>query len=175
MDRRVDLTLGIVVMAFGGLVFLLSVIAPPPRLLYDPIGPYGFSIVISLFIVAMGAILAIENIRAIRAGMADEAVAEGSEDESGIPATSRRAATVVGLSFAYTLVLFPLGYVISTLLYVVLGLMTLGERGRRLLAACAIGYTALTFWAFAMVLRAPLPLGPLNDLFVALGLVDRIR
>jgi putative tricarboxylic transport membrane protein len=82
---------------------------------------------------------------------------------------------LVALTFAYALALNPLGYIIASLVYVAGGLLILSERGRLMLAATSIGYTAITFWAFAIFLRVPLPLGPLNELFVDLGIVDRIR
>jgi putative tricarboxylic transport membrane protein len=175
MDRRVDIALAAIVVAFGLVILFISFNAPPPRAQFDPVGPYGFSKVVGTVFVILGVLILAKTFREARHGAEDELAAEGAEDEEGFPASARRAMALVALTFAYALALNPLGYVIASLIYVTVGLLILSERGRLMLAVTSIGYTALTFWAFAIFLRVPLPLGPLNELFVDLGIVDRIR
>jgi putative tricarboxylic transport membrane protein len=175
MDRRTDLLVALAFFAFGVGLVLASALAPPVRTRFDPIGPYGFSTVIGIGIAIGAGVLAVRAGLALRARRADEAVGEGAEDEPGHPASALRAVAVMAATFLYLAVLAPLGYIIASLLYVVGGLWLMGERRWVTLAGCAVGYTVITFVLFAMVLPVPLPLGPLNDLFVNMGIVDRVR
>jgi uncharacterized membrane protein YhfC len=68
-----------------------------------------------------------------------------------------------------------LGFLTATPLAIVAGLWALNFRRPVLIAAAAVGYTAVAFFVFNQVLSVPLPLGPLNDLLVDLGIVERIR
>lgn len=67
------------------------------------------------------------------------------------------------------------GFLTGTPLAIAAGLWALHFRRPLLVVLAAIGYTAVAFLVFNQVLSVPLPLGPLNDLLVELGIVERIR
>jgi putative tricarboxylic transport membrane protein len=175
VDRRVDIALAIGVVLFGLLMVGVSATAPPPRAVFDPIGPYGFSLVIGTFFLVFGVVLVARQIRALRLGLPPEAVGEGSEDEPGQPASARRAVAIMVATILYTVLLVPLGYIIVSLAFVSGGLALMSERSVKLILLTSIGYTLVSFIVFAIFLRVPLPLGPLNDLFVDIGIVPRVR
>lgn len=175
MDRRVDFALSIVVVALGLFIGVSSIVAKQPTVVFDPIGPYGFARVIAVAFIVFGLILIVRQIRAAKAGLSPEAVARGSEDEEGHPASARRVTAIMVATFAYPILMGPLGYVITTAGYIVGGLVVLNERSWKWTVPLAVIYSLATFLVFATLLRVPLPLGPLNDVFVALHLVDRVR
>jgi putative tricarboxylic transport membrane protein len=175
MDRRVDFALSIVVVALGVFIGVASLVAKQPTVVFDPIGPYGFARVIAVAFIIFGTILIIRQIRAARSGLPPEAVARGSEDEEGHPASARRAFAIIIATFGYPILMGPLGYVITTIGYIVGGVLILNERSWKWIVPLAVIYALATFFIFATLLRVPLPLGPLGELFVALGLVDRVR
>jgi putative tricarboxylic transport membrane protein len=174
VDRRADLAVAAAVTAIGVVFLVASLTAPPPRVTFDVVGPYGFALWVSIALVTGGAALVIRDVVALRRGITtiDDDV---SDDEPGQPASAWRAASIVAASFGYMLALPWLGYVIASLAFVVVAMLLLAERSKALIALAAMNYTAVTFYLFAIVLRVPLPLGPLNDLFVSLGIVDRVR
>ncbi len=175
MDRRVDFALSIAVVAFGLFIGVSSLVAKTPTVVFDPIGPYGFMRVIATAFIVFGTILIVRQIRAARAGLPPESVARGSEDEEGHPASARRALAMMVATFAYPILMAPLGYVITTIVYVIGGVAILNERSWKWVVPLAVVYALATFLIFASMLRVPLPLGPLNELFVLLHLVDRVR
>jgi hypothetical protein len=174
MDRRVDFALSIAVVVFGVFILVTSLVAKT-TVRFDPVGPYGFARVISIAFIVFGTILLIRQVQAYRSGRPPESVARGSEDEEGHPASSVRASTMMAATFAYPLLMVPLGYVITTVAFLIGGMAILSERSWRWVVPVALIYALSTFFVFASLLKVPLPLGPLNDLFVALHLVDRVR
>jgi hypothetical protein len=175
MDRRTDFIVALAFFVFGVWLVVASAVAPDPRTDFDPIGPYGFSTVVGVAIAIGAGVLTVRAGLAWRGGLAREAVGEGAEDEPGHPASALRAGAAMLLTFAYLLLLSPLGYVITSLLYVPAGLLLMKERSPLVIVGSAIGYTAITFYLFGVVLPVPLPLGPLEQLFVELGIVDAVR
>lgn len=175
MDRRVDFALSIAVVALGLFIGVSSIVAKQPTVVFDPIGPYGFARVIAVAFIVFGVILIVRQVRAAKAGLPPEAIARGSEDEEGHPASARRVTLIMVATFAYPILMGPLGYVITTAGYIVGGLVVLNERSWKWTVPLAVIYSLATFLVFATLLRVPLPLGPLNELFVALHLVDRVR
>jgi hypothetical protein len=142
---------------------------------FDLIGPYGFARVIAIVFMALGTVLLIRQIRALRLGLSPEAVARGSEDEEGYPASARRAGAMILATFAYPILMEPLGYILTSIAYIVGGLLIYGERHLKWGIPLAIIYGFGTFWIFAILLRVPLPGGPIEQVLVALGLLDRVR
>ena len=175
MDRRVDFALSGVVVALGIFILMASSLAKERAAVFDAIGPFGFARVIGVTFVVFGSILIFRQVRAAQAGLSPEAVARGSEDEEGHPASARRALAMVVVTFAYPILMAPLGYVITTIGFVIGGMAILSERSWKWVVPLAIIYALATFYVFAALLRVPLPLGPLNDLFVSFGIVDRVR
>ena len=78
-------------------------------------------------------------------------------------------------TFAYPILMEPLGYILTSTAYVVGGLLIYRERNLRWGLPLALIYAFGTFWIFAVVLRVPLPGGPVEQVLVAMGLLDRVR
>lgn len=175
MDRRIDFAISLGVIVLGVFVFVTSFIAKQPTVQFDPIGPFGFARVVAITFIVLGTILLVRQVLAYRAKLPPEAVARGAEDEEGYPASARRAGAIMVATFAYPILLAPLGYVITTIAYVIGGMALLRERSWKLIVPVALIYAFVTFYIFGVFLRVPLPLGPLTDLFVSLGIVDRVR
>lgn len=68
----------------------------------------------------------------------------------------------LGLTLAYVLLLPPLGYLITTVLYVAALIWLLGYRNLVGLAATSAGVTAVLYLVFARALHVLVPLGPLG-------------
>jgi len=57
----------------------------------------------------------------------------------------------------------PVGYVISTPVFLLLSMMVMGQRDPKVLALVSIGVTGLLFLAFRYLIYVPIPLGPLFE------------
>jgi putative tricarboxylic transport membrane protein len=174
VDRRVDFGISLAVIGLGIVIFVSSALARVPTVTFDLIGPYGFARVVAGIFIIAGSVLLVRQVMALRAGMPPEAVAQGNEDEPGYPASARRAAALMAATFAYPILLDPIGYSLSSFLYILAGLLIYNERkwwGIPLALVYALG----TFWIFAVVLRVPLPGGPVEQVLLQLGLIDRVR
>jgi putative tricarboxylic transport membrane protein len=174
VDRRVDFGISVLVIALGVFILLAAALAKQPTVVFDPVGPYGFARVIAIGFIVLGTVLIIRQIRAVQAGQPPEAVARGNEDESGYPASARRAGAIMAATFAYPILMTPLGYLITSVAYIVTGMLIFGDR-RRWVVPLAIVYAVFTYWLFFVMLRVPLPAGPVEDLLVTFGLLDRVR
>ena len=173
MDRRVDFALSVVVVGAGFFILIFAAMAQERAAVFDAVGPFGFARVVGGAFVLFGTILMIRQIRAARSGLPPEAVAAGSEDEPGHPASARRATAMIVATFAYPILMAPLGYVLTTIGFVVGGMAILSERSWKWIIPIALVYSLGTFYVFASLLRVPLPAGPLTSLFVDLGIIDR--
>lgn len=175
MDRRVDFGISLVVIALGVFILVASALARLPTVRFDAIGPFGFARVIGVIFIAAGGLLLVRQVRAMRAGLPPEAVAQGNDDEAGYPASARRAGAMMAATFAYPILMEPLGYILTSFAYIVGGLFIYSERNMRWGLPLALVYAFGTFWIFSIILRVPLPGGPVEQLLLALGLIDRVR
>ena len=173
MDRRVDFGISVVIVAAGLFILVFAAFAKERAAVFDAVGPFGFARVVGVAFIVFGTILIIRQIRAYQAGLPPEAVAKGSEDEEGHPASARRAGWMMLLTIAYPILMTPLGYVLTTFGYVIGGMIILSERSWKWIVPAAIIYSLATFYVFASLLNVPLPSGPLTSLFVSLGIVQR--
>jgi Tripartite tricarboxylate transporter TctB family len=175
VDRRVDFGISVAVIGLGIFILVTSATARVPTVRFDLIGPYGFARVIGTVFVVSGLVLLVRQLVALRAGMPPEAVAQGNEDEPGYPASARRAGAMIAATFAYPILMEPLGYILVSFLYIVAGLLIYGERKLWWGLPLAVVYAFGTFWIFSVILRVPLPGGPVEQLLLQLGLIDRVR
>jgi hypothetical protein len=174
VDRRVDFGISLVVIGLGIFILVTSALARVPTVRFDVIGPYGFARVVGSVFVISGLVLLVRQARALRAGLSPEAVAQGNEDEPGYPASARRAGAMMAATFAYPILIDPIGYSLASFLYIVAGLLIYNER-RWWGVPLALVYALGTFWIFGVILRVPLPGGPVEQLLLQLGLIDRVR
>src|SRR5918999_3788196 len=151
MDRRADLLVGLVVLAVGIAILVAALTAPPPRTIFDVLGPYGFAMFVGSALTVGALALVVRDIVGLsrKQRRIDDDVAE---DEPGQPASARRAAAIVGLTFGYTVLIPIAGYIIASLAYVATAMLALSERGKALVVGAAFAYTAVTFVLFGVVL-----------------------
>jgi putative tricarboxylic transport membrane protein len=175
VDRRVDFGISVAVIGLGIFILVAAAMARLPTVKFDLIGPFGFARVVALVFIVAGTVLLVRQVLALRAGLPPEAVAQGNEDEAGYPASARRAGAMMAATIAYPVLMEPLGYILTSVAYVIIGLLIYNERNLRWGLPLALIYGFGTFWIFSIVLRVPLPGGPVEQVLLALGLIDRVR
>ena len=91
--------------------------------------------------------------------------ADGDVEPEREPANLPRLALATGLCVVYAVVVYPLGFLLSTPLYVVSFMYMLGDRHVLRMAATALVLDALLLVLFGQFLTMPLPrgLGPLRE------------
>jgi len=171
MSRRTDLAGSLLITLFGAVVVIIALRAPAPTLVYDAIGPMGFPLVLGSGLVLLGLLQSGRTALAIRSSGLVGA-AEGTEDEAEHPASSVRGLMFMVGSFAYILLLEPVGYLIATFVALVTALTAMHYRGRFERVILSLVATVLGFVVFVEGLGVPLPNGVLTDLLLHLGLVD---
>ncbi|WAJ28051.1 tripartite tricarboxylate transporter TctB family protein [Antarcticirhabdus aurantiaca] len=168
MDRRIDVAISAIFVFFG--LFVIAEATTIKAGLYtDPIGPRAFFYGCGAIFVAGGLFNIAQRLRGWRASPGHMVPMEGVADEEGHPASFGRAATIAGLSLAYTLTLVPLGFLIATPLYILACLRVLRQRNWLFNAALALGFTLFFYVVFAQGLGVWLPVGPFTTLFRDLG------
>jgi putative tricarboxylic transport membrane protein len=175
VDRRVDFGISLAVIGLGIFIIVTSAMARQPTVVFDPIGPFGFARVVAVVFIVAGSLLLVRQVRALRAGLPPEAVAQGNEDETGYPGSARRAGAMMAATVAYPVLMEPLGYIFTSFAYVIAGLFIYSERNMRWGVPLALIYAFGTFWIFSIVLRVPLPGGPVEQVLLQLGVIDRVR
>ena len=63
------------------------------------------------------------------------------------------------LCFAYTFLMNPMGFIISTLLLLISLMYLMGQRNLKFILPLAAGFTVLIYYVFAKILQIPLPEG----------------
>lgn len=168
MDRRVDLALAIVIMALGAcVIFFASEIRL--GLIKDPIGPRSFFYGIGGLFIVGGGIIAARLVRNWQAAPTNDLVSEGTADEPEYPASGMRAGALFVLSLVYAALIQPLGYLLSTPLFIAAGLIVMGERGWKLIAALSVIFTVVAYIVFAQLLNVRIVVGPFTDWFREMG------
>ena len=151
-----DVVLAICVLA-GAAIYLRAAVALPQLELGDPLGPQVFPILIGLGLAVSGVLLHVEAWRKQQA-----------EDPAGKPPARHRAryeyALLAGMAAwtaAYYAAFEPVGYILSTIVYL-FGLLCVFQSGRWLLnLACACAFTAVASIVFGHFLNVVLPSGVL--------------
>lgn len=182
---RTNAVVSLVILAACGLGWLATD-RLPTGLQVDPLGPAYYPRFILLGIASLSLALLVASIRELRPigrnrsrpsatvdnplvtgvvpapSMASSAVAEVLDDEELPPISYPRMLAVFGLLLAYVLLLTPLGYFVSTVLFVLVLLLLLRVRSPLLIAACALGTPLVLGGIFGRVLGVPLPDGVLE-------------
>ena len=168
MDRRIDLAVALAFAAFG-LFVIVQAAGIPAGVMRDPIGPRAAFYVGGGVMLGGGLILAARRLASWR-GISDHMVPnEGTPDEPGHPASTRRAFLIVAACLIYALLFQPLGYLLATPPFVFLALFVMGERHWPVTAAIALIFTGTAYVVFAQVLGVRVPVGPFTELFRELG------
>ena len=178
---RTNLALSAGILVACGLGWLATN-ALPSGLRVDPLGPAYYPRFVLLGLAALATALLVASLRELRRqpgraepvptdplpAQAASAATDGAPaiaDEDALPPVSYpRMVGVLGLSIAYVLLMETLGYLISTLLYVVLLLLLLRVRNPWAVAGCALGIPLILDALFGRLLGIPLPAGLVEDL-----------
>jgi|HigsolmetaGSP11D_1036233.scaffolds.fasta_scaffold07278_3 putative tricarboxylic transport membrane protein len=168
MDRRIDIAISVVFIAFGIFV-ILQATTIKAGLFLDPIGPRAFFYGCGTIFILGGLINITHRLLAWRATAGHLVPAEGVEDEPEHPSSFGRAALIAALGIAYALLFQPLGYLIATPVYIFASLWVLHQRNWRFNAVVAVAFTVIFYIIFAQGLGVWLPVGPFTDLFRDLG------
>jgi hypothetical protein len=96
---------------------------------------------------------------------------EGQEDEKGYPASAVRAISIMLLSFLWAWLLRPLGFLISTPLCLLIASWIMHVRSWPKVIAFSMIFSVANWYVFGPVLGIRLPLGPLEDFALSLGLI----
>lgn len=156
-----DIILGSVMLAFSGFyLYYAQQIKTRPKL--TP--AYAAADRIPLM---LGVLLAVLSVLCIIAGIRKMKTAKAEEKESA----DKNDLTAVALTFAviiaYTLLMQPLGFILSTVLYLFFQMLILAPANKRnylLFALIAVVFTAIVFTAFRVGLQQLLPRGIFEDL-----------
>ena len=168
MDRRYDLAIAISIFILGLIVVAITG-AMPPGIYRDTIGSRAFFFGIGFIFMAGGGLIAIHRLRSWKVQKGHMIPAEGETDEEGYPASFLMAGSIIGISILYAILLMPLGYLITTPLYLTAGMALLKERRWGRVILFAVGFTAVFYIAFGQVLGMSIPVGPFTNLFRDLG------
>jgi putative tricarboxylic transport membrane protein len=138
----------------GGLVYLYADSKLPAVRIGDPLGPKIFPAIIGAGIVLSGLLLMLETSRRRR----QAAPAAAGEH----PGEHQRPGILIGMlawTVLYYLAFEPVGYLVSTVIFL-LGLLAVFNRGRHLTnLAVALGFTAVAYTIFDRFLSVPMPEG----------------
>lgn len=147
--RSGTLWAGVLVAVAGAVSIAGGLQIPDSGQLSDPLGPRAFPLGLGVAALVLGALLAIRSRFDGAAGAAD---------------TGRRrtVAVLLGAIVVYVGLLIPLGYPITTVVFLGLLFRYLGERRWWVCAAIAIPVTAALYFGFAYGLGVALPTGPLG-------------
>ncbi|HET6373026.1 MAG TPA: tripartite tricarboxylate transporter TctB family protein [Candidatus Polarisedimenticolia bacterium] len=147
---RVQRAVSAVLVCFGIAVLGLA-LRLPPATVQDPVGPRGFPGLLGLIVLACGVALAVTR----------PASTEANVEPRGALAP-RSALGAIGLTALYLAVLEPAGYLLATPPYLAALLLAQGRVTRRAFVLTALGVPAVLYLLFAVLMRVPLPPGPLE-------------
>jgi putative tricarboxylic transport membrane protein len=142
-----DRVVGIVVLVLGVIV-LLSASRLPRAMMGDPAGPAVLPLMVAWGLIGCGMLLAVRRPRDTTVGP--------------IWAGGVRLAAVVALLFLYALTLTPLGYLVATTVMLFLVLLIYNPRRHVLNGVVAVGFAALTYGLFHLLLGVYVPPGLLG-------------
>ena len=154
-QARISLALAAVTTVFAVAYIRATAALPIPQLV-DPVGPRAFPYLLGGGLLACSAGLVAEGLVLFR----DEAVVAGAGFDLADP-RYRIAAGVMGWTLAYYVAFGPLGYILSTTLFLV-GLIYVFD-GRRLWTALTVspGFAVASYFLFNNLLDVFLPAGTL--------------
>ena len=175
---RTNIVLSLGILALCGLGWLATS-ALPAGLQLDPLGPSYFPRFVLIALAVLALALLVESVRALGRRPTDRAVdslepaatptaREEVMDEDAAwdvaPISYPRMLAVLALSVGYVVLMTDLGYLLSSVLYVVALLLLLRVRNRLAIALCAVGLPSVLFALFGWLLGVPLPGGLLEAL-----------
>ncbi len=144
-----DIIIGLVVIVFCAAVFPLS-----QSFIRDEIGPGP-----EFFPRALAGILIICSVILIIRSFVSASPALNDTDSSDSRREFKRVGITLALLIVYVILIPLISYVLSTVLYLALMMLFLGERRSWLIALWALGVTGGIYLLFSLLLKVPLPTG----------------
>jgi len=127
----------------------------PDAMIGDPHAPKVYPFIIGVAMILFGVVLLFQELRRQRAGKAEKALT-GKVSEEG-----RLVAFVAAACVLYALLFVPLGYIISTFLFIE-GIMLFISKGKKMLSPTlwAAGFSIGVYILFSKILSLTLPATP---------------
>ncbi|MBB5790123.1 tripartite tricarboxylate transporter TctB family protein [Jiangella mangrovi] len=171
VDRRIDMA---VAAAGGGIGVLLIVSSRDIHRgsVSDPIGSDGLAIVLGAWLI-VGALLLIGRRLLAWRRSGNQVPSDGAGDEFGLPASPLRSFVMWAAGFGWVFLLPRVGFMVSSLLLSVFGLVAMGVRSWMKLTVVPVVFTIVMWVLFNRVFGVQYPAGPV-DLFFA-DLIPRVR
>jgi putative tricarboxylic transport membrane protein len=164
ISRR-EIAIAIFLAAFGVIVIALSG-KIESGVYTDPLGPRVFPYALGVGIALCGLLLGIAALfrwQADQAGILSDP--GGTEDVERKPFSPTRLVGAVGATAMYVAAFEPVGYVISTPLYIIAILVIHGGAPWRTLIVAPLMITTALYVTFQFALRIPVPSGLLERVF----------
>jgi putative tricarboxylic transport membrane protein len=171
MNKYIDLVGSLLIVALGVFVLAVAFSYPPPKVVFDAIGPTGFPNAIGAFLVVGGLVQSARTALYIRK-FGKWAPEEGVQDEPEHPSSKWRALLFIAGCFAFLLLMQPLGFLIAMPLAIVGGLWSMDYATWVRRVVVAIGFTLFAFGMFELALGVPLPAGPIEFMLIDAGLIN---
>ena len=150
----------IVIVAFGAwFLWQASELRSGPG--YAAVGPRVFPIIVGLGLLGSGAALLVAAFRG-RAG-GDETPAADDAAPPAIPADWPTLGGMAALLAAYVLLFQPLGFILTSIAFLVAGAWALGSRSPVRDVVAAVLVSLVTYVVFTRLLGLELPGGPLEE------------
>jgi putative tricarboxylic transport membrane protein len=163
ISRR-EIAIAVFLAAFGGIVIALSG-KIESGVYTDPLGPRVFPYALGVGIMLCGLLLGIGAFfrwQPERAGLLSDA--GGAEEVERGPFSPTRLLAAVVATAIYVAAFEPVGYLITTPLYVVAILLIHGGAPRRTLIVAPVVITTVLYIMFRFALRIPVPGGVLEGI-----------
>lgn len=171
MNKYIDLVGSLLIVALGVFVLAVAFSYPPPKVVFDAIGPMGFPKAIGVFLVLGGLIQSARTAIYIRK-YGKWSPEEGISDEPEYPSSKWRALIFIAGCFVFILLMQPLGFLISMPLAIVAALWSMDYANWTRRIVVAIGFNIFAFATFELVLGVPLPAGPIENMLIDVGLIN---
>ena len=158
-----DLILGVAMLALSAFYLIFAFqIKTRPKLVPSYSSAQIVPILLGVLLAILSVILIVQGVRKMRAYKPQE-----GEDKKSSREDTISVALTVAVILLYILIMQPLGFCLSTVIYLFLQMVVLAPKDKRnylLFAIVAVVFTALIFVAFRMGLQQMLPRGIIESL-----------
>lgn len=148
MDKLIGLVF--VLLGAGSLVLIQLTVEKPDLGL--TLSPRFFPNLAAIGLLVFGLVLGIQSSRKERRFLTPGAIGMDRIQR-------RRVLLLIIITISYVLLLQPLGFIISTLLVLMLSMLTLGERNWKIISIASVLYTVACYFFFTKAFRIPFPSG----------------
>ncbi len=152
-----SLATGVIALVFGIGYLVMTYLLPDPAM-GDAMGPKLFPYIVGFGATLTGAILLLKGYRSQKTG--DEVVALQVSENKRL---YLKIALTLGVATIYGIILDPVGYVISTFIFL-LGIMLIINDLKRIVEniITSLSFSVITYYVFSIVLKLSLPRGLLR-------------